>query len=331
MADTTAWEVALQDARKVLSGIGESELIGADAAGKATFRLVEILMEHMAGRHVPFEDRKEILDKWRPVMVALKEDKATVQLLLASGHYADEPPDTAGGKLPYVTGTNSLKSEYGMRYRLPVQLIDVLDLVVSDDSDDSDDDTGDGGDGDGRGGGDDDGAGVGIVIGGGGGSGRKDDVIEIVDKMRVMWKEKPMTVRTRDGTGDTAIAGTKVRLLSMQPGDFEMPLRSDLVAGIQSGAVQVLSADNDPEDVLDHPADVLRSDKHVTGTLYGEVAWPFAGAGAAPPRRHFAHAVLVLVLVIVIDTDTRHGVWQARENTRPRCTAGCSNRRCPRC
>eukprot|EP00966_Prymnesium_polylepis_P303633 7013808-Prymnesium_polylepis.1 len=62
----------------------------------------------------------------------------------------------------------------------------------------------------------------------------------------------------------------------MQPGDFEMPLRSDLVAGIQSGEVQVLSADNDPEDVSEHPADVLRSDKHVTGTLYAEVDWPFA-------------------------------------------------------
>ena len=102
-----------------------------------------------------------------------------------------------------------------------------------------------------------------------------------------------MTVRTRDGTGDSAIAGTKVRLVGAAPGDFEMALVSDLMAGIEKAEVEVFTAENDPEDQDDHPADVLRSDKHVTGTLYAMLSWPFAGWGAPrlrpavpPPRAH---------------------------------------------
>eukprot|EP00966_Prymnesium_polylepis_P192212 4454844-Prymnesium_polylepis.1 len=147
---TAAWEAALQDASNVLSDLGESELEGASFEGKATFRLVEILIEHMAGRRVPFEDRFGIIDKWRPVMIVPKEGEATAALLLASGDIADEPPDTPGGELPLDEGNNSLKSEYGLFYRLPRQLLELLELEVSDDEDDSDDDTGGGGgDGDG--------------------------------------------------------------------------------------------------------------------------------------------------------------------------------------
>ena len=118
----------------------------------------------------------------------------------------------------------------------------------------------------------------------------------VVDKMRVMWKGKPVTVRTRDGTGDSAIAGTKVRLVGAEPAEFEMALFSDLKAGIQKGEVQVLSEADDPTDVSERPADVLRSDKHVTGTLYAQLAWPFAGGGArrpaaAPPPRRPAAAL----------------------------------------
>ena len=59
---TAAWQAALQDACNVLSDLDESDLEGTtDFEGKANFHLVEILMEQMAGRRVPFEDRASVL------------------------------------------------------------------------------------------------------------------------------------------------------------------------------------------------------------------------------------------------------------------------------
>ena len=98
---------------------------------------------------------------------------------------------------------------------------------------------------------------------------------KIKDKMRLLWKNKPVTLRTREGTGDTGIAGTKVRLLASTPGSFEMVLRTDIEVGIESGEVKVLTEADDPETEL--PADVLRGDRVVIGTLFAELDWPFAG------------------------------------------------------
>ena len=282
---TAAWQAALQDACNVLSDLDESDLQGTtDFEGKANFHLVEILMEQMAGRRVPFEDRATVLDEWRPVMIVPNARDTTVELLLASGDVADEH-DTPSGELPLYDGTNSLQNEYGLFYRLPRPLLEILEVELSDEEDEEDE------------------AGATAI---------EPDAeeqaaleaegelptCEIVDKMRVMWKQKAMTVRTRDGTGDSAIAGTKVRLLGMEPGAFEMPLRADLVAGMQSGEVKVLTADEDPEDDSEHPADVLRSDKHVTGTLYAQLDWPFAGVPPRPPALRTAVPVVVRADVI---------------------------------
>ena len=59
--------------------------------------------------------------------------------------------------------------------------------------------------------------------------------VDIVDKMRILWKEKPVTLRTREGTGDSGIAGTKVRLVSSTPAVYELILRTDIEACLKSG------------------------------------------------------------------------------------------------
>lgn len=317
---TAAWQAALQDACNVLSDLDESDLRDTtDFEGKANFHLVEILMQQMAGRRVPFEDRASISDQWRPVMIVPNARDSKAELLLASGDVADEH-DTPGGELPLYEGTNSLQSEYGLYYRLPRPLLEMLEVEQSDEEDEEDEESG--------------------AASIDPGAAEKTAVepegelptCEIVDKMRVMYKEKAMTVRTRDGTGDSAIAGTKVRLLGMEPGYFEMPLRADLVAGMQSGEVKVLSADEDPEDDSEHPADVLRSDKHVTGTLYAQLDWPFAGVPPAfrPPRPPALRtAVPVLVRADVPDVpDVQHWLRQASDSMRPRCSARCSSSQC---
>ena len=267
------WAAAVRDASSVLSDLDETELAGASFEDKPTWRLVEILLEQMPGRAIPFEDRPSIIASWRKVLVVGQEGQREVELRLASGDVADED-DTPGGVLPLVEGNNSLRSEWGMFYRLPKDLLEVLELTVSEDEEDFELDDGV-----------DDGAGLNLGkhprrVPAGVGAGVAAEAAEAVedviqDKMRLLWKEKPVTLRTREGTGDTAIAGTKVRLLGSTPASFEMVLRSDIEAGIQSGEATVLTESNDPE--MDHPADVLRGDRTVIGTLFCQINWPFAG------------------------------------------------------
>ena len=47
------WVAAVDDVVSVLSDLDEQELEGAIADGQASFRLVEILLEQMPGRHIP--------------------------------------------------------------------------------------------------------------------------------------------------------------------------------------------------------------------------------------------------------------------------------------
>ena len=63
----------MDDAQRVLSDLDEGELEGASEDSKQTWRLVEILLEHMSGRAIPFEDRATIIDKWRRVLVVAQE------------------------------------------------------------------------------------------------------------------------------------------------------------------------------------------------------------------------------------------------------------------
>ena len=91
-----------------------------------------------------------------------------------------------------------MQSEYGLYYRLPRPLLEMLEVEQSDEEDEEDEESG--------------------AASIDPGAAEKTAVepegelptCEIVDKMRVMYKEKAMTVRTRDGTGDSAIAVTKV-------------------------------------------------------------------------------------------------------------------------
>ena len=86
--------------------------------------------------------------------------------------------------------------------------------------------------------------------------------------------------RSATVTGDSAIAGTKIRILYSKPGAYELVLRTDFEAGLHSGAIKVLSEADDMSQ-CEVPMDVLRSDRVVVGTLYSEINWPFAGARVA--------------------------------------------------
>ena len=123
---------AVRDAATVLTGLDEEQLEGASIEQKQTWRLVEILLEQMPGRAIPFEDRSTILSKWRKVIVVAQEDQRDAELRLASGVVADEH-DTPGGALPLLLGNNSLKTEFGLWYRLPKELIEEISLTVTDD------------------------------------------------------------------------------------------------------------------------------------------------------------------------------------------------------
>ena len=136
-ADTAAWDAAVRDACDVLSDLDEEQLQGATFEDKPTWRLVEILIDQMAGRAIPFEDCNSVIDGWRKVLVVTEEGKRDfLQLRLASGALADEH-DTPGGVLPILEGNNSLRSEWGLFYRLPKQLLEVMELVVSEEEEEA--------------------------------------------------------------------------------------------------------------------------------------------------------------------------------------------------
>ena len=82
---TTEWAAALSEASSVLSDLDESHLEGASHDGKATWRLVEILLEKMQGSAIPFEDRNNIQDKWRKVLIVAKQGQPDAELCTASG------------------------------------------------------------------------------------------------------------------------------------------------------------------------------------------------------------------------------------------------------
>ena len=110
------WHAAVRDARSVLGDLDEEQLEGTCSEDKPTWRLVEVLLEQMRGRAIPFEDRNTVLDGWRKVVIVAAEgQQREVELRLASGAVADEH-DTPGGVLPIVEGINSLKSEWGLFY-----------------------------------------------------------------------------------------------------------------------------------------------------------------------------------------------------------------------
>ena len=286
------WEAALEDAKATIDGMNEDELTGAISDGSVSLRLVEILLDEMPGRRIPLQDRHSLTDKWRPVLIVGTEGDDELQLSLATGEIADESPDTPGGVLHLRDGNYSLSNEFGLFYRLPKELVSRVDASVVYSDDEEEEDTG----GDGGGG------------GGGGGGGVDDEVIiqeddapgvpAIEDKMRLMWKQSMWTLRTREGARDTCIAATKARLVGEEPGKFELVLLADIDMALRSGEARVLSASDDQDSLM--PADVLRGDKHVIGTLYDEIdSWPFAGAHLPCPlvmRTCHAHLSCALVM-----------------------------------
>ena len=120
-----AWEAALADATAELNSLTAEELEDAISDAGVSEKIVWRLLENMPGRCVPFEDRFSITGAWRRVMVVAQEGEEVAELRLVSGEIADEPPDTPGGRLPLRDGNNSLKSEYGLFYRLPLRLRDL--------------------------------------------------------------------------------------------------------------------------------------------------------------------------------------------------------------
>jgi hypothetical protein len=264
-----AWNDALQAARACMSELDATEAIGmVDEDGDGTWELVEILLSKLRGQSIPLLDRNTVADGWRRVLLFVEEGASEGKLHFCNGEVVNEE-DTPDGTLSILEGIHSLRMEYGLFYAVPPEVCAAaakqdsdVDLEESEDSEPDDDKA---------------------VELPDAAAHDVDTEVQIKDKMRIMFNETPMTLRTREGTGDTGIAGTKVRLLSMDPGSFLMVLRSDIEAGIKSGEVQVLSEVDDPEgQECEHPMDVLRSDKAVTGTLYSELAWPFAGATPAP-------------------------------------------------
>ena len=278
MAETVAsgWRKAVTAMREVLTGIDESQMAACLGDDGDTWCLAELLLrEKMVGQPVPFEDRQAVDGNWRRVMITVADSEACdAQLRDESGAAIDEA-ETPGGVLQLQDGNSSLCCQYGSFYRLAPEGLAALSdddgnedeaaaaLPDNDDEDAADDDGGD----------DDD-----------GGENVEGDKVEgasrVKDMTRMMWKGEPVTLRTREGSGDTTIAATKVRLLQAEPAAFLVVLRDDVERALEAGDARLLLVDEEQTDSM--PVEVLRGDKHVIGTLYNELQWCFAGLPCMP-------------------------------------------------
>ena len=241
-------------------GVGHPD---KDAAGQVSWHHVVNMLKVMGKQRVAFEDRQGTNDAWRRVMVVVWDfDAGDAQLLDEQLNPIDEPR-TPEGQLHLFEGEQSLQAGYGIYYRVP-DLLSWRLLVKEQENEDEEDEM----------------------------SAKKsspalDDTSDtfdpatrpsrIVDMMRIEWKDEVLTVRTREGCGDTSIAATKVRVLFATPSDQELVLRSDLEAALDSGEAVELTEENDKVLPNLRPVDVLRADKHVIGTLYCEINWCFKG------------------------------------------------------
>ena len=104
-----------------------------DAAGDGTWRLVEILLEKLLGRPLSLYERGHVEEAWaRNVVVVAEEGASEGKLQLPTGDVIDED-DTPGGRLPLHEGDNSLRAEYGLFYKLPVEICDPLRITEEED------------------------------------------------------------------------------------------------------------------------------------------------------------------------------------------------------
>lgn len=281
-AAATPWEAAHNAALEAVTwlqgDIQEGDCF--DDQGDGNFNLFKILQRHLIGTPVALEDRFCVADEqWRHVTVSITgEDAAEGELRNERGELLDEPPDTPGGKLSIYDGNNSLVSEWGLFYRLPEAIVLRAQQGFAQDEAEAAEAAAE--------------AATAVEAPEVGAAANEEDTqgapgnpeqevpvrdgevpedeqqVQIVDKMRVLWKEQAHTLRTREGTGDTGIAGTKVRLLGSTPATFQFVLRDDIEAFLKSGEMEILSAEADPDTL--HPADVLRSRPPAAGNGHAD-------------------------------------------------------------
>ena len=273
-AAPSRYNKAIGAGRIVVSGWDEEDAEGYLDGSDATWAFAKQLLKEQRGHAVPFEDRESVEEGWRKVLIqqdAGEAGDAKAMLLTASGDLVDEQ-ETPGGVLQLYEGNTSLQAQYGLYYRVaPAVVAAALD---DEDEDDLAVDEGEGGTG---------------ATGAADAAARKAAVeaeplaVECSDGMRLMWRideegePEAVTLRTREGLGDSTIAATKVRLLSTRPGVSVDVLRNDVTARLESGHAKTLTRDEDPEEDCGWAMDLLRANKDAIGSLYGEVEWCLAG------------------------------------------------------